>query len=295
LHGCKGNERNHPKEEEDTMKYFGRAEQVAAKILDAFKNGDVPKALAPIFIRRKDGVPCRSWSLGNQLLCILSGTNDARGMKQWNDVGRKVKKGSTAFDILVPLTRTVTVPDIDSRGEKTVTVLRGFRTAAVFAVESTEGEELPKVDEEVTHWLNDLSLKAVAQSWGLKIDAYDGKEYGPQGQFRPNRHIAVGVKNLSTWCHELVHAADFRLGALKKRGQHWRSETVAELGGAILLEALGMDYEADRGGCWNYIQHYAAEAGIEPIQACNDVLKRTCEAVNLLLAEAGKFALATTL
>ena len=148
----------------------------------------------------------------------------------------------------------VTVPDIDNGGEKTVSVIRGFRTAAVFAVESTEGAELPKVDEEVTHWLNDLPLIAVAQSWGLKIDAYNGKNYGAQGQFRPNNSIALGVKNLSTWCHELVHAADYRLGTLKERGQHWRSETVAELGGAILLEALGMEYDADRGGCWNYIQ-----------------------------------------
>ena len=39
------------------MKYYGRAEEVAQKILDAFKTGDIPKALAPIFIQRKDGVP----------------------------------------------------------------------------------------------------------------------------------------------------------------------------------------------------------------------------------------------
>ena len=36
---------------------------------------------------------------------------------------------------------------------------------------------------------------------------------------------------------------------------------------------------------------YAQEAGIEPVQACMSVLKRTCEAVNLLLSEAGKLAM----
>jgi hypothetical protein len=42
------------------------------------------------------------------------------------------------------------------------------------------------------------------------------------------------------------------LGNLKEKGQHWRSETVAELGGAILLECLGYSSESDRGGCFDY-------------------------------------------
>jgi hypothetical protein len=95
---------------------------------------------------------------------------------------------------------------------------------------------------------------------------------------------------VSTWAHELIHAADDRLGNLTERGQHWRSEIVAELGGAILLEALGESYESDRGGCFEYVQGYAMEAGLEPVQACMAVLKRTCDAVNLLLSEAGKVA-----
>ena len=276
------------------MKFYGKAEQVAQKILDAFKNGDLPKALAPIFIRRRDGVPCRSWSWGNQLVCVLNGTSDARGIRQWNDTGRKVKKGSKAFDILVPLTKTVTAKDPDTGADKKISILYGFGTAPVFAVECTEGAELPKIDQDVTHWLNDLPLLEVAHAWGLNVDAYDGKQNGPQGKYAPKSYIALGVKNLSTWAHELIHAADDRLGHLTERGQHWRSETVAELGGAILLEALGFEVEADRGGCWEYVKHYAQDAGKEPVQACMDVLKRTCEAVNLLLTEAGKISLEQT-
>jgi hypothetical protein len=66
---------------------------------------------------------------------------------------------------------------------------------------------------------------------------------------------------------------------------------VAELGGAILLEALGFEQDADRGGCYKYVAGYASNTGIEPVQACMDVLKRTCEAVNLLHAETGKLAM----
>src|SRR4029079_15040200 len=128
------------------MKYYGRAEQVAAKIVEAFQTGNIPKALAPIFVRRNDGVPCREWSVGNQLLCILYGTQDARGIKQWNSVGRKVKKGSTCFDILVPIIQTVPAKDPNTGEEKKVQALYGFATAPVFPVECTEGGELPRVD-----------------------------------------------------------------------------------------------------------------------------------------------------
>jgi hypothetical protein len=123
------------------------------------------------------------------------------------------------------------------------------------------------------------------------VDVYDGRDRGAKGCYLRGREIALGVKNLSTWAHELIHAADDRLGHLIERGQHWRSETVAELGGAILLEALGFEQDADRGGCYEYVAGYATNAGIEPLQACMDVLRRTCEAVNLLLADAETISL----
>jgi len=273
------------------MRYFGKAEAVAQKIFDAFRSGSIPKALAPVFVHRKDGVPCRAWSWGNQLLCILNGTQDARGIKQWNTVGRNVKKGSKAFDILVPLMNSALVRHADTGEEQKVQVLYGFGSAPVFGVECTEGAELPQVDEDVTNWMNSLPLIEVARSWGLDVDAFNGLNSAPKGKYVRKKAIAVGVKNLATWAHELIHAADDRLGNLTERGQHWRSEIVAELGGAILLEALGESYESDRGGCFEYLESYAKDAGIEPIQACMSVLKRTCEAVNLLLTEAGKLAL----
>lgn len=102
-------------------------------------------------------------------------------------------------------------------------------------------------------------------------------------------------KNLSTWAHELFHAADNRLGNLTEKGQHWRSETVAELGGAILLECLGYSTESNLGGCWDYVAHYAEDAGLQSIQACMNVLKRTCDAVELILTEAGKISFSSRL
>ena len=63
----------------------------------------------------------------------------------------------------------------------------------------------------------------------------------------------AGVQNLSTWAHELIHAADDRLGKLGKCKVN--NEVVAELGGAVLLQCLGKPVEADLGGAWNISSH----------------------------------------
>ena len=83
------------------MQFYRKAESAASRILEAFRTGNLPQALAPIFIRRKDNVPCRAWSWSNQLLTALAGHSDARGYRQWQEVGRHVKKGEKSFHILV--------------------------------------------------------------------------------------------------------------------------------------------------------------------------------------------------
>jgi hypothetical protein len=272
------------------MRYYRKAESAAQKILAAFQTGNLPKALAPMFVRRRDDVPCRSWSWSNQLLVALAGHSDARGYRQWQAVGRHVRKGEKAFAILVPMVGKKVVENAETGEPEEVTYLRGFSSAPVFGLDQTDGEPLPGPDPDVAAWLESLPVREVAESWGLSVDAYNGQSGRPLGKYRHGTGIALGVQNLSTWAHELVHAADDRLGQLKERGQHWRSETVAELGGAVLLEALGYDTESDRGGCWEYVNAYATDARIEPITACQRVLKRTCDAVALILDTAESLA-----
>jgi len=266
-----------------TTRFYRQAESAATRILEAFKTGNLPKALAPVFVNRKDNVPCRAWSWSNQLLAALSGHSDARGYRQWQQVGRHVKKGEKAFAILVPMVGKRAGIDPETGEAKEHTFIRGFSSAPVFGLSQTDGDPLPPPDPAVMAWLESLPVRDVAESWELSVDAYNGRDGAALGRYRHGTSIALGVENLSTWAHELVHAADDRLGQLKERGQHWRSETVAELGGSILLEILGHDVESDRGGCWDYVQSYARDAGIEPITACQRVLKRVCDSVALIL------------
>ena len=270
------------------MKYYGKAEQAAQEILAAFQSGNLPQALAQVFIHRGDHVPCRQWSWNNQLLVALHGYTEARGFRQWNEVGRWVKAGEKAFSILAPLSGTKTETDPATGQEVKRPVIYGFKSIPVFGYEQTEGEPLPKGDPEVESWIVSLPLLDVAQAWGLSVQAYSGRDGATLGRYVLGKGIAVGVKNLSTWAHELIHAADDKNGNLVERGQHWRSEVVAELGGAVLLECLGLSEDSDRGGCWVYVASYAQKAGIEPISACTQVIDRTCKAVALVLEEAAR-------
>jgi N-terminal domain of anti-restriction factor ArdC len=262
------------------MAFYGYAEAAAQKILRAFEDANsLPKPLARVFIRRKDNPHCQKWSWGNQLLVVLNGYSDARGFQQWHKTGRWVKKGEKAFHILGPVTRKL----LDKETGEERTIIVGFKGLPVFGLEQTDGKPLPTSDPDIDKWIESLPLLDVAKRWGLSVDVFNGETAGYLGVYRRGEGIEIGVKNLATWCHELVHAADDRNGCLKEKGQHWRSETVAELGGAVLLEILGFKREADLGGCWSYIQSYAQQEKIGVAEACIAVLQRVCGAVGLIL------------
>jgi hypothetical protein len=270
------------------MKMIGRATNVAEQIIEAFKEPKkLPKALAPIFIRRNDDVPCRKWSWHNQLLVSLYGTTDARGIRQWSSVERKVKRGSKAIWILGPCIKTVKEKD-ENNEESKRNVLYGFKGIPVFAIEDTEGKALP-VDDHYDTWVRSLPFLEVAESWGVHVDTYTHEGDAPLGYFRfgsRGKSIMLGTENLSTWAHELVHAADHRISKLEDTKPIL--EIIAELGSAILLESIGFSYEADLGGAYAYIQRYAEAAGKAPVSACIGVLDRACNCVALILDTAEK-------
>jgi hypothetical protein len=273
------------------MKLYGKhTHEVAERIVDAFRNPErLPKALAPVFIRRNDDVPCRRWSWHNQLIVALSGSIDARGIKQWNHAGRKVRKGASALWILAPCTKRI--KDRDERGEEVARqIVYGFRAIPVFAVEDTEGEPLPEQDDEASAFLDQLPLLNVAKAWEINIDAYSHRGSDPLGYYsyagNGSKAIMLGVENLSTWCHELVHAADHRLTNLK--GTKCHKEVVAELGSAVLLECLGKPHDADLGGAYDYIRSYADRENKPVVKACIEVLDRVCHCVALILDTANK-------
>jgi hypothetical protein len=106
-------------------------------IVQRFKEGDIPEAIAysmfPI-----PNIPASKWSLLNRTLMFFSGTGDARGFRQWNEVGRHVKRGAKSLTILAPRY----VKQTAEEDEESEPVLVGFLAVPVFRVEDTEGEPL---------------------------------------------------------------------------------------------------------------------------------------------------------
>ncbi len=129
-----------------------RAREALHRLLSMFQSGDLPEAIARTLIRPKAGCerPCDKWSLGNRLLMMAAGTEDARGYRQWQEVGRQVKKGAKAIYIFAPVTKKkverVTDPETGEEREEERTVVVGFRHVPVFRYEDTEGKPLPEPD-----------------------------------------------------------------------------------------------------------------------------------------------------
>ena len=140
-----------------------RVKNVLNSILRRFETGDIPEAIAyHMFPFPK--VPSANWSLLNRTLMFLSGTMDARGIRQWNKVNRFVKKGSKCLYILVPYIKKVE----DNGDDKQVLI--GFGTKAVFRVEDTQGEPLEYENIELPRF----PLIDRAKSWGIDVRAIPG-------------------------------------------------------------------------------------------------------------------------
>lgn len=261
------------------------ARNVADRLLAAFRDPALlPESCAKVFIRQLSEcppIPADSWSLRNRILIALAGTDDARGFKQWHAADRHVKKGARAVYILAPCTlRKKGETDDDDR-----TIVTGFRAVPVFRVQDTDGAELPAPVYSFNP--ETLPLYSVAESWGIRVKAFQTADGKRDGYFAYAGMIGLGVENLNVWLHELMHAADHRLGNLKERGQHFRSETVAEFGACILAHLIGRPDAADMGGTYQYLESYAKAAEVPVIRACMDVLDRTCQAIEAILTAAG--------
>lgn len=267
-----------------------RVRAIGDEILTAFEEGTVAKALATVFLSNTPDceIPSDKWSLMNRLVVALAGHRMAAGFRQWKALGRHVQKGEKAVHILRPWTATAAEDD-EARGvEEGDTVVVGYGTVPVFGYSQTEGEPLPGLEEQ-ERFLDSLPLVEVATAWGLQVGGFNGAEETYLGQYRHGVAIELGVKNLVVWAHELVHAAEDRLGALtKKAGQQLDNEVVAQLGASILLEALGCEDESDRGMTFRYIQAYCKEHEESLLKTCGALLDRTCQAVSYILEEANR-------
>jgi hypothetical protein len=159
--------------EVNTMNDSEKAKVCLSRIVDLFKEGNIPKALAVATIPPQRDIPSAKWSISNRVLQFLADTSDGRGFRQWENAGRKVKKGVKAFHILGPKARTIKETDDDGTETRKV-IVAGFFAIPIFRAEDTDGEPLPY--EPATP----PPLADVAEQFGLSVSyqTFASRYYG---------------------------------------------------------------------------------------------------------------------
>jgi hypothetical protein len=243
------------------------------KLLELFKTGNVPETVADTKHPTLE-VPSCKWSLKNQLIQRLHGTLDARGIKQWEKVGRKIKPGAKSINIYAPTpvkTYRCSCGEVYKNGElKNLThckkckwLIKGkdihtklyYRNIPVFAVEDTQGESLAYENLPIPKH----RFMAVAEYWGLDIKSEGFKGYALGSYNAKHKEIRLASPMERIFFHELAHAAHDRVGEHHTGQNTVQREIVAEFVAATLcymdgkIGMLGNSYE--------YLKHYAQKVG----------------------------------
>ncbi len=180
------------------MKLSTKAQASINKVIEKFKTGDLSSISRVARIRLDKSAPAHKWSLSNKVIAFVQAEElDCRGFRQWQDVGRQVKKGSKAVYIFRPHT----IKKDDENGEKE-NICIGFSTAPVFAASCTEGENnLPGYTPAELPPLADIAKK-----FNISVE-YVPVTPDKLGDCKADgSKIRLGSQDTRVFFHELSHA-----------------------------------------------------------------------------------------
>jgi antirestriction protein ArdC len=244
-----------------------KVQEITDRLLATWQSGDMPNQIAKTMLRRDHNErPSDGWSFGNRLLMFIAGTEDARGYRQWEQVGRHVVKGAKAFPILRPYMKRIPGKD----GEDDLHILVGFGTVPVFRIEDTDGEPVVEADYVPATM---PPLVEVAREWGIPVSYApgNGRAYGSYAPGLDRIELATHAE--VTFLHELMHAAHRRVleasGRKMVGGQNPAQEIVAETGAAALCLLYGLTgYQQES---LDYVSVYAGST--DPTQVAKAVVR----------------------
>lgn len=251
-----------------------KVKNVLKGILEMFRSGDIPEAVAYASHPIAD-IPSNRWSFTNRIIMFFSGTRDARGYRQWSEVNRHVKKGSKAFHILVPCFGK----EVNERTGEEQQVLKYFKSAPVFRLEDTEGEPLDYQMLEVP----DLPLIQRAKEWGINVKSIPGNYFYHGSYSKTQKKINLATDEEGVFFHELGHVAHEKVKGTLEKGQDPFQEIVAELSAQALCRIVGKSGRDTLGNSYRYIESYAKKLDLNPYSACMRVMRDTEKVLKLIL------------
>lgn len=203
------------------------------------------------------------------------------GLKTWNSMGRRVKKGEKGIAILAPTIKKVSFtaeerdPDtgevqvVEKEEERVV----GFHVAYVFDVSQTEGKPLPNrpaprpVDGgETADFLLETLLRVCPfpVEWADLPPGVNGDFNPTTGRIRLSNTLGGGMK-AKTLLHEVAHGLAWRSGLdgvesyqrLGRQDAYARGEAIAEGAAFVTASYFGLD---TAGYSFTYIAHWVKDA-----------------------------------
>lgn len=248
------------------------------KLLLIFEDDNLEKVAHAVFKGSGDQ-PSDKWSFLNRVLMFLNDSDDARGFKQWQHVGRNVKKGSKAFYIIGP--RFKKLKDEKTQEEKEF--LTGFMGIPVFRYGDTEGEPITRSEFKLDI---PYEFTGIIQELGLKVQParFNGSSYGSYNLVSKN--IKLASPDIEIFLHELSHAVDDKITGLKL-GQRNDQEVTAEFSAAVIAHLMG--YKIALGNVKAYIESYSFKelmsclSRIEKIVSF--IIERTRAAVSIQVSD----------
>lgn len=211
--------------------------EAVENLMNMFKSGKMPEKVAFSIIHKHEGdvIPSDKWSVGNRVLSLLQCTADARGYKQWMEVGRHVKKGCHAIYIMAPLTRKIEENDKLTGEAKDKVIITGFRPLPVYRFEDTEGAALPYdhayEPKQYPPFFDTAKKLGIDVSYRPMAANYLGKFSLHTNKIQLCAHDAV------VYYHELAHAVHSTFVDLRVYDSQ-KAEIVAEFSACVLAEIL---------------------------------------------------------
>jgi hypothetical protein len=194
------------------------------------------------------------YSAHNTLLILMQrgDTQAVAGYKAWQQMGRQVRRGSEAIWILAPNKYQIETEN-EETGEKDATfALRGFRPASVFAIEDTDGPELPKpallageAPSAVWDGVTDLLQQAGYTVSREPIESRANGDTDPRTKrVRVDSRLSP-MQALKTLVHEWNHVSLGHVESIEEYRLHrGLQEVEAESATYVTMGALGFDTSA---------------------------------------------------
>jgi hypothetical protein len=191
-----------------------------------------------------------NYSFGNILEIARQKPDATRvaGLYAWNQLKRKVKKGERGIRILAPVIGIKRKKDEEAEKDirtQNHAVLVGFRSAYVFDVSQTDGEELPELSTKVSGDVGERRERLIdfIVAQGIQLEFKEsiapalGASYGGKIALLPGQSTAEEFSTLvHELSHEMLHKADRRTATTKIV-----RETEAEAIAFVVGKTIGLD------------------------------------------------------